>query len=123
MLKNVTLYALPKSAKHPCSLLQSYHLIALLLYLEKVLKRVVARRLAYLALKYKLFSLIYFSTTPRCSEVDAIAMLAHDIEKTFQDQKILTVLAFDIKKLFVRITDKKPIKRLWNKNISLSIIR
>ena len=52
VFKNATLCALPKPGKCPRSLPRSYRLIALLSCLGKVLERVVARRLAHIALKY-----------------------------------------------------------------------
>ena len=86
VFKIATLCALPKPGKRPRSLPWSYRLIALLLCLGKVLERVIARRLAYIALKYKLFSPLYFGATPRCSAIDAASTLTHDVEKAFQDQ-------------------------------------
>ncbi len=85
VFKNAILYALLKPGKRPRLLPLSYRLIALLSYLGKVLERVMARRLAYIALKYKLFSLLYFGATSRCSAVDAASMLTYDVEKAFQD--------------------------------------
>lgn len=123
VFKNATLCALPKPGKRPRSLPRSYRLIALLSCLGKVLERVVARRLAHLALKYKLFSLLHFGATTRRSAVDAAATLTHDVEKAFQDHEVLTALAFDIKGAFDRVTNTRLIKRLWEQNIPLSIIR
>ena len=123
VFRNATLCALPKPGKRPCSLPQSYRLIALLSCLGKALERVVARRLAHLALKYKLFSPLHFGATPRRSAVDAAAMLTHDVEKAFQGREVVTTLAFDIKGAFDRVTDARLIKRLWEQNISLPMIK
>lgn len=112
MFKNATLYALPKPGKRSHSLPRSYRLIVLLSYVEKVLKRVVTRWLAHLALKYKLFSPLHFGAISRCSAVDAATTLTCNVEKAFQNQEVLTVLAFEIKGAFDKVTDKRLIKRL-----------
>lgn len=74
-------------------------------YSGKALERIVARRLAYIALKCKLFNLLHFGATPRRLAVDAVATLTHDIEKAFRDKKIMTVLTFDIKGAFDRVME------------------
>lgn len=112
VFKNATLCILPKPEKRSRSLPRSYRLIALLLYLGKVLKRVVARKLAHVALKYEIFSPLHFGATPRRSAVDAVATLTHDVEKTFQDQEVLTTLAFDIKEAFHKVTETRLVLRL-----------
>ena len=84
--------------------------------------QVVARRLAHLALKYRLFSPLHFGATPRQSAVDAAATLTHDVEKAFQDQEVMTALAFDIKGAFDKVTDSRLVKRLWEQGIPLAII-
>lgn len=83
VFKNATLSILLKPGRRFRSLPQSYCLIALLSCLDKVLERVVARRLAHLALKYKLFSSLHFGAIPRRFAVDATATLTHNVEKAF----------------------------------------
>lgn len=123
VFKNATMCALPKPGKRPRSLPRSYQLIALLSCLGKVLERVVARRLTHLMLKYKLFSPLQFSATPRRSAVDVAATLTHDVEKALQDQEVMTALAFDIKRSFDRVRDTRLVKRLWEQGILLTMIR
>ncbi len=123
VFKNATLCALPKPGKRPRSLPQSYHLIALLSCLGKVLEPVIARRLAYIALKYKLFSPLHFGATLRRSAVNAASTLTHNVEKVFQDQEVVTELAFDIEGAFDRVTDARLIKRLWEQDVSLPMIK
>ena len=89
----------------------------------KALERIVARRLLHTALKYKLFSPFHFGATPRRLAVDAAATLTHDIEKAFFDKKIMSALAFDIKRAFDRVTDGELVKGLWELGIPLTLIR
>ena len=123
VFKNAILFALPNPKKDSRSLPRSYRPIELLSCLGKVLEWVIARRLAYIALKYKLFSPLDFGTTPRQSAVDAESTLTHDVEKAFQDQKLVTELAFDIKLALDKVTDTQLIKRLWEQDISFPMIR
>ncbi len=123
VFKNATSYVLPKPGKRPRSLPRSYRLITLLSCLAKVLARVIARRLANITLKYKLFSPLHFGATPRRSAVDAASTLTHDVKKAFQNQDVVTALAFDIKGAFDRVKNARLIKRLWKQDIPLPMIR
>ncbi len=121
--KNATLCSLPEPGKQSRLLPRSYQLTALLSCLGKLLERVVARSLAHLALKYKLFTPLHFGATPRRSAVDAAATLTHDEKKAFQDQEVISTLAFDIKKAFDSVGDSRLVKRLWEQGIPLPRIR
>lgn len=75
------LCALPKPGLRPKHLLCSYRLIALLLYLEKALEKVIACRLSEIAIKTRLSGPIHFGLIARLLAVDAMLMLTHDIKK------------------------------------------
>lgn len=105
IFKNTILCTLPKSEKRPWSLPQLYFLIVLLFYLGKVLEQVIVRLQAYIALKYNTFSLLYFDNTYQWLVDNTIVMLTNDMEKIFQDQKILIAFTFDIKEAFNRVID------------------
>lgn len=45
------------------------------------------------------------------------------MDKAFQDQEVLTALAFDIKGAFDRVIDTRLIQRLWKQNIPISMIK
>lgn len=107
------LYTLLKPGKRSRLLLHSYQLIVLLYYLGKALKYIVAKRLSYMALKYKSFSLFHFGATPRRLAIDAAAILTHNIEKAFFHEKISRTLTFDIKGVFDRVSDRQLVQRLW----------
>lgn len=89
-----------------------YWLIVVLSYLGKALKRIVARNLSNMALKNKLFSAFYFYATLRRLAVNVVATLTHNIKTASFDKEIMSVLAFDIKGTFDRITNRRLIKRL-----------
>lgn len=57
-------------------------------------------------------SSIHFGAIARHLAVDAAATLTHDVEKAWQDSKILTALAFDL---------KEHLTLLWKKTYSSSL--
>ncbi len=75
--KNAILCILPKPGKQTRHLPYSYCCIALQTCLGKVLERIVARRLADIALKSWLIILLHFDAIPGQSAVDAAATLTH----------------------------------------------
>ena len=91
--------------------------------LGKVLEWVIARWLAYITLKYRLFSPLHFDAALRCSAVNAASALTNHVEKAFQDQEVVTSLAFDIEGTFDRVADARLIKRMWEHDISLHMMR
>ena len=123
VFKTAILCALPKIGNRPKHLPRSYRLIALLSCLEKVLERIVARRLARIALKSRLISPVHFGAIPGRSAVDAACTLTHDVERAWEQEDILTALAFDIKGAFDAVTKERLTERLWQQNIPLSLIR
>lgn len=112
IFKNALLYIPLKLGKRCQVLPRSYQLIALLLYLSKWLEKAIAKKLNNIILKLQLISLLYFGAIARCFAVDAATTLTHDIKKYFQSQKILTALAFDIKRAFNKVINYRFIQRL-----------
>lgn len=55
--------------------------------------------------------------------MDATSTLTHNVEKAFQDQDVVTALAFNIKRAFDRVIEARLIKRLWKQDSRLPIIR
>lgn len=86
---------LPKLGKRCRALSNSYRLIALLSCLGKRLERICSNKKVR-----HLISPLHFGAIARRSAIDTAATLTHMTEKSFQDKKILTALAFDIKRAF-----------------------
>lgn len=102
-----------KSRKRNRSIPRSYHLIALLSCLEKVLKCVVARRIIILVLKTMLFSNLNFGAVLGRSALNPVAMLIYNIKNAIKGKNGVSALEFDIKKAF-DIIRNKLIKQLLN---------
>lgn len=72
----------------------------------------VTRQLSIFVLKVKLLSNLYFGAIFGRSAIDVAATLTHDIEKTMQEQNVITALAFNIKSAFNNISKNKLLKGL-----------
>ncbi len=83
----------------------------------------MARRLARIALKFRLISPLHFGDILRRSSVDAVCTLTNDVERVWEQEDILTALAFDIKGAFDEVTKERLTERLWQAKIPLSLIR
>lgn len=123
IFKTAIICALPKPGKRARALPRSYRLIALLSCLEKALERIVAKLLEHIALKHGLISPLHFGAIAGRLAVDTAATLTHEIEKAFQNQEVLTALAFDIKGAFDRVSKTRLTKRLSEQNIPITLTR
>ena len=76
--------------------------------------------LANIVLKSRLISPIHFGAIPGRSAVDAACTLTYDIERAWEQEDILTALAFDIKGAFDAVT-KASVRPLSMKYQYISI--
>jgi hypothetical protein len=105
------------------SLPRSYRLIQLLEVLGKVLERIQARRLAYIAAKHRLFPTTQYGGIPNRSAQDALLSIVHDIEVAWNHKRVVTMLTFDITGFFDNIPHSHLIDTLRNMNIPLPIVK
>lgn len=80
--RDATLVVLPKPNRNP-AIPRSYRLIALLSTLGKGLERLVARRLAWIAIHEKLVHPQQFGALPGRAASDLVAAVVHDIEESW----------------------------------------
>lgn len=80
--RQATLVVLPKAGKRDRSNPRSYRLIALLSVLGKGLERLIARRMAWTAIKKKVLHPQQFSALPCRSATDLATALVHDVEES-----------------------------------------
>lgn len=98
--RQALLVALPKPGKKDYSSPRSYRLIALLSTLEKGLERLMARRLAWTAIRHKVLHPQQFGALPCRSATDLAAALVHDIEEAWARGLFASMLTLDIKGAF-----------------------
>jgi exonuclease III len=122
--RNADVVFIPKTGKRDQSLPKSYRPISLLRTLGKGLERLVARRLAWVAIKYNVLHPQQFGALPLRSSADLTACLVHDVEEAWEKDKklISSVLTADIKGAFNAVLPGRLLRRLrkqgWPDNVA-----
>lgn len=112
--RQATLVALPKPGKRDRSSPRSYRLIALLSVLGKGLERLMAKRMAWLAITHKILHPQQFGALPCRSATDLATCLIHDVEDAWARGYRASMLSLDIKGAFDAVLPGRLIKRLCN---------
>ncbi|ODM19726.1 hypothetical protein SI65_04712 [Aspergillus cristatus] len=81
--RDASLVAIPKPGKRDRSSPWAYRLIALLSVLGKGLERLIAHRMAWIAIKHKVLHPQQFGALPLRSATDLAAALIHDVEEAW----------------------------------------
>ncbi len=119
--RTAMLVAIPKAGKKDKSSPRSYRLIALLSVLGKGLERLVARRLAWTAIREKVLHPQHFGALPRRSATDLAAAVIHDIEEARIRGKVTSMLTLDVKGAFDAVLPGRLAQRLrqqsWPENL------
>ena len=115
--------ALRKPNKPDYSNPRAYRLITLLECLAKVLERIVAKRLTFLAGKLNLIPPNQFGGRSNCSTDDAITTFITDVQTAWSTGKVTSALTFDIKGYFDFVNHKRLLHELRCKNLPLEYIK
>ena len=115
--------ALPKPNKPDYSNPRAYRLITLLECLAKVLERVVAKRLTFLAGQLNLVPPNQFGGRSNCSTEDAVLTFLSDVQTAWNAGKVTSALTFDIKGYFDFVNHKRLLCELRRKNLPLEYIK
>lgn len=103
---------LPKGSKRDWSNPRSYRLIALLSVLGKALERVIARSLAWTAVKQRVLHPQHFGALPGRSATDLASSLIHDVEKSWSQGRKASMLTLDIEGAFDAVLPGRLVRRL-----------
>lgn len=121
--KEATLVILGKPGKRDKTLPRSYRPIALLSVLGKGLERLVAKRLAWIAVKHRVLHNQQFGALPLRSCSDLIAAAIHDIECAWQRGFVTSMLTLDVKGAFDAVLPVRLIQRFHTQGWSENLIR
>jgi len=80
--------------------LWAYHLVILLEYLDKILKKIIAKRLSYIVGHYELIPGTQFGERSNSSTIDAAIMFIHNVYSAWNQNKVISALTFNIKDFF-----------------------
>ncbi|OAA34233.1 reverse transcriptase [Beauveria brongniartii RCEF 3172] len=103
---------IPKLNKRNLSDVSTWRPISLLSCLSKGLERVIARRMAYAAIKYGILHPNQAGALPKRSAVDIVVSLIYDIEKALAAGKVATLVTEDVMGAFDAILRNRMILRL-----------
>ncbi|KAJ3499512.1 hypothetical protein NLG97_g286 [Lecanicillium saksenae] len=103
---------IPKPGRRDLSKTKSWRPISLLSCLGKRLERLIARRLAWAAIHYGVLHTQQAGALPKRSAVDLVAALVHDIEETFAQGLVATLVTMDVEGAFDTVMRNRLILRL-----------
>ena len=115
--------ALRKPGKPDYSNPRAYRLITLLECLGKVLEKIVACRLTYLAGKHNLVPANQFGGRSNSSTTDALPMFTNNVQCMWNHNLVTSALTFDIKGYFDFVNHNRLLGKLWHKLIPLAYIK
>ena len=115
--------ALRKLGKADYSNPRAYCLITLLECLGKILKKIVACWLTFLAGKYDLVPANQFGGRSNSSTVDALLMFTNDVQCTWNHKLVTSALTFNIKGYFDFMNHNRLLSELRQKHIPLEYMK
>ena len=115
--------ALRKPNKPDYSNPRAYRLITLLECLGKVLERIVARRLTFLAGEHNLIPPTQFGGRSNSSTEDAITTFITDVQAAWKHGRVTSALTFDIKGYFDFVNHNRLLCELRRKKLPLEYIK
>ena len=121
--RDASLVAIPKPGKRDRSSPRAYRLIALLSVLGKGLERLIARRMAWIAIKHKVLHPQQFGALPLRSATDLAAALIHDVEEAWARGLKASMLTLDIQGAFDAVLSVRLIRRLREQGWPINVIQ
>jgi len=115
--RSARIIVLRKPGKPDYSLPGAYRPISLLNTLGKLLEAVMARRLSFFAEHYGLLPDTQFGGRPGRTTEQALIMLANAIDRAWYRQKVVSLVAFDLKGAFNGVNKTSLDVRLQSKGI------
>ncbi|CEJ92615.1 hypothetical protein VHEMI08254 [[Torrubiella] hemipterigena] len=113
VFKSAEVVMIPKPNKRDLSNPSAWRPISLLPCLSKGLERVLARRIAYMAVTHDIIPPELAGALPRRSAVDIVSSLVFDIEsKVFKNHLVATLVTMDVKGAFDAVLRNRLIQRL-----------
>ena len=106
---------LRKPGKPDYSNLRAYRLITLLECLGKILEKIVARQLTFLAGNYNLVPANQFGGCSNSSTTDALLTFTNDVQCAWNHRMVMSALTFDIKGYFDFVNHNQLLSELHHK--------
>jgi hypothetical protein len=110
--RSAILAIIPKPNKADRTSPRSYRPIALLSVLGKGLERLIARKMAWLAVSLRVINSQQFGALPLRSSVDLTTCLTHDVEEALLNGRKASLLTMDVKGAFDAVLIGRLARRL-----------
>ncbi|KAF7557551.1 hypothetical protein G7Z17_g571 [Cylindrodendrum hubeiense] len=110
--KGAEVIMIPKPGKRDLSSPRAWRPISLLSCLGKGLERLIARRLAFIAIDRKVLHKNQAGALTKRSAVDLVAALIHDIESALARGLVVTLVTMDIQGAFDTVLRNRLLQRL-----------
>ena len=103
---------IPKPNKPDYRIVKAYRIVALLNCLGKILEKIMATRLAYLAETQDILHPEQVGGRKKCSAIDAALSLLHDIEMGISNGAVTSALMLDVKGAFDNVSRERLLKTM-----------
>ena len=103
---------LEKGGKRDFGLVRSYHVISLLNYMCKVVKKVVVKGLSQYCEDYSKLHPGQMGGRKERSTIDAVATLIHIVQEKWQEKKLAAALFMDVKGVFDYVSKNQLLKQI-----------
>ena len=110
--KTAEVAMIPKVGKKDRTSPRSWRPIALLSCLGKGLERIVARRIAWTAMKSNILSPLHGGALPKRSAMDLITSFTHDVEHAWAAGKHVTMVTMDVQGAFDALLKNRLLHRM-----------
>ena len=111
---------LPKLARD-LSTAKGWRPISLLSCLGKGLERLVAKRMAWLAIKHRVVPQQLFGALPGRSAVDLVSCVIHDAEAAMRNNKVTAMVTLDVQGTFDAVLHNRLLHRMRNQGWTSSL--
>jgi hypothetical protein len=91
---------------------RSWRPIALLSCISKGFKRIILRRIAWIALTYRVFSNQHGGALPKRSAIDLVASFTHDVKKAIAEGKQVIIVTLDVQGAFDALLANRLLQRM-----------
>ncbi|KAJ3575723.1 hypothetical protein NPX13_g3935 [Xylaria arbuscula] len=114
---------IPKVGKKDMSSVRSWRPIALLSCLGKGFERLVAKRIAWIALQRGVLSPQHGGALPKRSTMDLVCALLHDVEIALSKGYVVTLLTMDVQGAFDALLKRRLLYRMRQQGWPLPLLR
>ena len=113
----------PKVGKRDKTSVRSWRPIALISCISKGLERIIARRIAWMALTSNILSSQHGGALPKRSAMDLVASFTHDIEAAMATGLEVTMITMDVQGAFDALLKKRLLKRMTEQGWPLPLLQ